>query len=132
MKFKIFTLLFLLFCNSCSLNKKTIEDQIIGKWAIEEIEFNKKSYKSNLYSNVLIFNHNSDISIPETVHFIEDTNSTWEILDNKKLVIESSNLAFKDTFNIRLIKRNKDKPTGLEIISDSIYILAYNLFDLEK
>lgn len=132
MKFRLLSLLILLLLDSCSLSKKSLTDKIVGKWAIEKIQFDNEDYKSYLYSNVLIFKENADVSIPETVHFIKDPSSTWKILDNNKLVIESSNLAFKDTFNITFTKRNKDKPRGMELKSDSIYITAYNLFDLEK
>ncbi len=132
MKLKILILLTGLIFYSCSSNQESLKNKIIGKWAIEKIEFNHKDYKSYLYSNVLIFNVNSDISIPETVHFIDNPNSSWKILDNKKLVIESSNLAFKDTFDIKFLKRTKFKPRGLEIKSDSIFIKAFNLFDLEN
>ncbi len=132
MKLTILTLAILLVAYSCSLNKESLTKKIIGKWAIEKIEYNHKDYKSYLYSNVLIFDESYSVSIPETVHFIEDKNSSWKILNNKKLVITTSNLAFKDTFDINFINRNEDKPIGLEIKSDSIYIQAFNLFDLGK
>ncbi len=132
MKSKILTLSTCILFITCSLNRKSIKNELIGRWAIEKIEFNKKDYKSYLYSNVLIFRENTEISIPETVHFIEDLNSKWKLNNKNELIIESSNLAFKDTFIIKIIDRTKTKPKGIELKSDSIFIKAYDLFDLGK
>lgn len=115
---------------SCGTKNESLENTIIGLWAIEKIEFNHKDYKNYLYSNVLVFRENSEISIPESVHFIKDLNSNWKFNDKKKLIIETSNLAFKDTFNVKIIERTELKPIGIELKSDSIYIQAFNIFDL--
>jgi len=116
---------------SCSHNNRDVKEKIIGRWEINEIKFNNKDYLSYLYSNILIFEKNGIISIPETVHFIEDKNSKWNYVDGK-IKIMTTNLAFKDTFDFSFLDKSEMNPRGLILRSDSIYIKLYNLFDLEK
>ncbi|WP_338731500.1 hypothetical protein [Mangrovimonas cancribranchiae] len=119
--------LFMIFF-SCNIdNKKDVLNKLEGQWFIDEIKYNGVSYKDYLYSNVLVLKEDSKISIPETLHFEKDKTSTWEvsIIENRiMLSIKSSNLAFKDNYNLTFMIDNKER-RAMVLKSDSIYIKAH-------
>jgi len=118
----------LIILNSCS--KIDMKSRIKGQWAIEEVIYSGKSYKDQMYSNVLIFEDNDKISIPESVHFKKDRSSSWQLLKKNNsmvMIIKSSNKVFTDTFEIKFIKNEKKKLRGVILQSDTIQIEAYKL-----
>ena len=121
----------IIFLTSCS--NLTLENQVRGQWAIKEITYSGKSYKDQMYSNVLIFSENNEVSIPETFHFKKDKNATWKSLENKKsIVINTSTTVFDDTFEVEFIDRTENDPLGIILKSDTIYIKAFKLLDFHK
>jgi hypothetical protein len=111
----------------------SLENQIKGQWAIKEITYSGKSYKDQMFSNVLIFKDNNQVSIPETFHFKKDKNATWKSIENKKsIVINTSATVFEGTFDVEFIDRTENDPLGIILKSDTIYIKAYKLLDFHK
>ena len=125
------TLILILFMTSCS--NMSLENQIKGQWAIEEITYSGKSYKDQMFSNVLIFKENNQVSIPETIHFKKDNSANWKTVENKKsIVINTSTTVFADNFDVEFIDRTENDPLGIILKSDMIYIKAYKLLDFHK
>ncbi len=115
---------------SCNNEKNTVYNKLKGQWAIEELKYLNKNYKNNLYSNVLIFEDNNEVSIPESVHFKKDLSSSWSLkeMNNQILLnINSTNIVFNATFNINFIEDKERKLRGIILKSDTIYLKAFKL-----
>ncbi len=135
MKIKVLYYIFfgLIIQNLVSCSKNDFKSKVEGQWAIEEISFSGKNYKDQLYSNVLIFKEQNQVSIPETFHFKKDGNANWRVLENNKgILINTSATVFNDTFDVKFINRTDTKPLGMILKSDKIYIKAFKLLDFQK
>jgi hypothetical protein len=120
------TLIFTLLLASCS--NQGLKNNLEGQWAMEILTYEENNYISQVYTNVLIFDKNNKISIPETFHFEKDNNATWKVL-NDKIKISTSNTVFNGTYEVEFISRTKTKPLGFRLKSTKAYIKAYKLLD---
>jgi hypothetical protein len=135
MKKKISSLFFwsilLMQSTSCDINKNIIHKRLLGQWAIEEIKYETKSYKDQMYSNVLIFKEENKLLIPETFHFKKDKTASWTLKRKENNEIEvninTSNTVFNGVFSVRFIEDKKRKLRGIVLESDIIYVKAYKL-----
>ncbi len=97
----------LVFLLSACNNK--LEKDIIGVWFIDDIIYNGKSIKDNLYSNAIVFKDDKTCSLP--IYDASDFNTpkkcgTWDLKVSSKMVfISSSNDLIRGKFSVDSIWR---------------------------
>lgn len=122
---------------SCKSQEELFLDRFYGQWAIDKIDYNNVNYKEDLYVNFMVFEKDSKVLIPESIHFEKDMSATWKVESTKdrKVSINCIDAVFNGVYTVKFIKDADKKLLGIEMKSDSTYIKAFKFFqnyDLHK
>lgn len=125
MKSKIFLILIIgLIFNSC-FEEINLNDKMIGIWMIEGIYKNNIDIKDSINYNMLFFEKNDLLQLPETNNY-KQHNADWKIKeDDNTLQIISKNKIFNGNYSIRFIKNDEKKLLGAIFENNDKRIIAY-------